>query len=323
MQSTSEARALSIARGHRFGTARRGAVRRVRSGNCSRDGFPGLADVQPRTLGNSNQRCGTDADARCDRGSRTGEGLGIRDARRGAQDSSRRRRKRLRGRRDRNLLCASAKSDSRRRATTCEVGPQSCGAHYRERRCDRGRGARSDQPRHHCLWRPRRERLWPGRRNWCRRVSPLRPSDHEDIPGSYTPGSGTGQVIALQPSGDGRLTKAWDVCTGGSPNLGGVAVTGGVVFFQSPRDVEIGRCQGGTTNICRASDGAGTPQECGHLHALDSATGRELASVHIGAAVSGPSISRGLVYLGTGDFAVTFGTRCLVRSSRSGGEVTS
>src|SRR5262249_53721609 len=39
----------------------------------------------------------------------------------------------------------------------------------------------------------------------------------------------------------------------------------------------------------------------GELHALDAATGQELATVVTGGQVSGPAISRGQLYLGTGD----------------------
>src|SRR5262249_21892465 len=65
-----------------------------------------------------------------------------------------------------------------------------------------------------------------------------------------------------------------------SPNLSGVAVGNGVVYFQSALNAT--------------------------LFALDAATGAVLATVNTGGQSSGPAISRGQIYLGTGDAAFTF-----------------
>jgi polyvinyl alcohol dehydrogenase (cytochrome) len=80
-------------------------------------------------------------------------------------------------------------------------------------------------------------------------------------------------------SGDG--TRAlWRINTP-SPNLSGVAVANGVVYMQSLLD--------------------------SHLYAVRAGDGTILANVLAGGQSSGPAISRGQVYLGTGDvFSATF-----------------
>jgi outer membrane protein assembly factor BamB len=82
-----------------------------------------------------------------------------------------------------------------------------------------------------------------------------------------------GAVFAV--SGDGS-TQVWKFDTA-SPIIGGVAVANGVVYVQ-----DVG----------------------GVLYAVDAATGRELARVATGSALSGPAISRGQIYLGDGNISV-------------------
>jgi polyvinyl alcohol dehydrogenase (cytochrome) len=80
-------------------------------------------------------------------------------------------------------------------------------------------------------------------------------------------------------SGDG--TRALWHLDMPSPNLSGVAVANGVVYLQSLLD--------------------------GHLYAVKASDGTLLANVFSGGQSSGPAISRGQVYLGTGDvFFATF-----------------
>jgi polyvinyl alcohol dehydrogenase (cytochrome) len=74
-------------------------------------------------------------------------------------------------------------------------------------------------------------------------------------------------------SGDGS-TELWKFETP-TPNLSGVAVANGVVYMQSLFDET--------------------------LYAVNAQTGALLAAVHSGGQSSGPSISRGQIYLGTGD----------------------
>jgi len=78
-------------------------------------------------------------------------------------------------------------------------------------------------------------------------------------------------LIAIAGNGSREL---WRFSTPGSPNLCGVAVANGVVYFQS------------MTN--------------GYLYALDERTGAELAQVLTGGAHSGPAIADGRIYVGTG-----------------------
>src|SRR5262245_1415402 len=81
-----------------------------------------------------------------------------------------------------------------------------------------------------------------------------------------------GIVSAVAADGSHEL---WHFDTPFSPNISGVAVANGVVYFQSMFD--------------------------GTLYALDAANGHLLAGVATGGMVSGPAISRGQIYLGTGD----------------------
>jgi hypothetical protein len=80
----------------------------------------------------------------------------------------------------------------------------------------------------------------------------------------------------------------WRFETDASPNISGVAVAGGVVYFQSMKD--------------------------GNLYALDAATGTELARVNVSLSdgtnplygqTSGPAVSRGQVYVGAGDIGTS------------------
>src|SRR5262249_27326419 len=86
-----------------------------------------------------------------------------------------------------------------------------------------------------------------------------------------------GILSAVAADGSHEL---WHFDTPFSPNLSGVAVANGVVYFQSGLN--------------------------GTLYGLDAATGAVLAHVNTGGQSSGPAISRGQIYLGTGDAAFTF-----------------
>lgn len=79
-----------------------------------------------------------------------------------------------------------------------------------------------------------------------------------------------GAVIAVSADGSEEL---WRFDTG-APVISGVAVANGVVYAQGID---------------------------GMFHALDAATGNELARLNTGGQVGGPAISRGQIYLGTGD----------------------
>jgi polyvinyl alcohol dehydrogenase (cytochrome) len=80
-----------------------------------------------------------------------------------------------------------------------------------------------------------------------------------------------GDLIAL--SGDGSQ-ELWRFPTP-TPNLAGVAVANSVVYFTSSSSQQ--------------------------LYALDATNGTMLAAIAVGASESGPSVSRGQVYVGTGD----------------------
>ena len=84
-----------------------------------------------------------------------------------------------------------------------------------------------------------------------------------------------GDLIAIAGDGSHEL---WRFTTAGSPDMTGVAVANGVVYFASAFN--------------------------GNLYALDASSGAQLAAVAIGAAWSGPSVVDGAVYVGTG---VNFG----------------
>jgi polyvinyl alcohol dehydrogenase (cytochrome) len=85
-----------------------------------------------------------------------------------------------------------------------------------------------------------------------------------------------GIISAVAADGSHEL---WHFDTPFSPNASGVAVANGVVYFQSL---------------------------FGTFYALDAKTGVPLAQVATGGQSSGPAISRGQIYLGTGDAAFTF-----------------
>jgi polyvinyl alcohol dehydrogenase (cytochrome) len=95
-----------------------------------------------------------------------------------------------------------------------------------------------------------------------------------------------GDLFAVSASGNRAV---WDFRTPFSPNITGVAVADGVVYFQSLLN--------------------------GTLYALDERKGALLARVLTAGSSSGPAISRGRLYLGTG-FA--FGVNLLKESSISG-----
>ncbi|PSM30919.1 PQQ-binding-like beta-propeller repeat protein [Haliangium sp. UPWRP_2] len=83
----------------------------------------------------------------------------------------------------------------------------------------------------------------------------------------------SGALVAI--AGDGSR-ELWRFTTPASVNIGGIAVAGGVVYFQSLMD-----------------DG---------LYALDASSGRLLTRVATGHGSSGPAVCRGNVYVGTGSF---------------------
>jgi len=88
-----------------------------------------------------------------------------------------------------------------------------------------------------------------------------------------------GDLIALSSDASQEL---WRFTTPFSPDFGGVAVANGVVYF--------------------ASHYAGT------LFALSVSSGAQLGAVSVGRSDSGPAVSRGRVYIGTGDaIAAGFG----------------
>ncbi|MGH2375986.1 MAG: PQQ-binding-like beta-propeller repeat protein [bacterium] len=96
-------------------------------------------------------------------------------------------------------------------------------------------------------------------------------------PGGIAPpaGLGNGHLIAVRSDVPGGLHEQWRFPTPDSPNMGGVAVAGGVVYFISSRS--------------------------GTLYALSADTGAVLAAVPLAPSISGPSVSNGRVYAGVGD----------------------
>jgi hypothetical protein len=86
-----------------------------------------------------------------------------------------------------------------------------------------------------------------------------------------------GILSAVKADGSKEL---WHFDTPFSPNASGVAVANGVVYFQSMLD--------------------------GTFYALNAKTGAPLAQVVTGGQSSGPAISRGQIYIGTGDSAFPF-----------------
>ena len=98
-----------------------------------------------------------------------------------------------------------------------------------------------------------------------------------DWPGLLA-GSPPNRGILSAVAADGSH-ELWHFDTPGSPNMSGVAVANGVVYFQSL---------------------------FGTFYALDARTGVPLAQVFTGSFTSGPAVSRGQVYVGTGDAAFTF-----------------
>jgi outer membrane protein assembly factor BamB len=98
----------------------------------------------------------------------------------------------------------------------------------------------------------------------------------------------TGVVIALKSkidsSGNLKIEKLWRFASPLAPVLSGVAVANGVVYFHNS----------GVTSV---------------LYALDAATGQVLADVSTNGGISGPSVSNGQIYVGTGTlFACGFAT---------------
>jgi polyvinyl alcohol dehydrogenase (cytochrome) len=91
----------------------------------------------------------------------------------------------------------------------------------------------------------------------------------------------TGAVIALKSESDAsgklEMEKLWDFTShlGGAPVLSGLAVANGVVYFH-------------------------TSGFSSTLFALNTTTGKMLAQVPTSGGISGPSVSNGQIYLGTG-----------------------
>lgn len=86
------------------------------------------------------------------------------------------------------------------------------------------------------------------------------------------------QCALIAISGDGTQ-ELWRFTTGG-PEANGVAVANGVVYFKPSSDP--------------------------NLYALEMFTGQVLAAVNVGGSNSGPSISRGRLFLGTGNILAGF-----------------
>jgi len=82
----------------------------------------------------------------------------------------------------------------------------------------------------------------------------------------------TGQITAIKPNASGTL---WNLITPSENAMSGVAVANGVVYY-----AVVGLD--------------------GELRALDAKTGMQLAKIDIGWGASGPSVSHGQVYVGTG-----------------------
>jgi outer membrane protein assembly factor BamB len=87
------------------------------------------------------------------------------------------------------------------------------------------------------------------------------------------PAAGPEHADVIAVSADGA-SELWRFTLPGSANLAGVAVANGVVYFASAFT--------------------------GRIYALRADTGAQLAAVPIGVSMSGPSVSNGRVYIGTG-----------------------
>ena len=85
--------------------------------------------------------------------------------------------------------------------------------------------------------------------------------------------TGDGHIIAVRNGPN--LSELWRFETLGSKNLGAVAIANGVVYFLSSTS--------------------------GILYALRASNGEVLAQLNAGAGISGPSVARGMVFVGTGD----------------------
>jgi outer membrane protein assembly factor BamB len=87
-----------------------------------------------------------------------------------------------------------------------------------------------------------------------------------------------------EPSGNLKMEELWNFTSFFAPVLSGVAVANGVVYFHS----------------------SGVPSV---PYAPDAATGQRLAEVSTNGGISGPSVSNGQIYVGTGTlFASGFAT---------------
>jgi len=82
-----------------------------------------------------------------------------------------------------------------------------------------------------------------------------------------------GDLVAFSAD---TLVEKWRFTTPYSPNISGVAVANGVVYFHSLFNE--------------------------NLYALNAKTGEQLLAFHVGPTTSGPSVSNGRIYIGTGDY---------------------
>jgi polyvinyl alcohol dehydrogenase (cytochrome) len=100
----------------------------------------------------------------------------------------------------------------------------------------------------------------------------------EDCTASNNPLAPTGVVAALSPNASAKL---WKVEFSEGPVFSGLAVANGVVYFQ-------------VSNVP------------GFVYAVDAESGKILAQLQVSGGISGPAVSRGQVYVGTGTaFATT------------------
>ena len=98
--------------------------------------------------------------------------------------------------------------------------------------------------------------------------------------GNTYPTAGGGSVLlAFSADNNGSPTVLWTFQPNSFYALSGVAVANGVVYFTAAMDP--------------------------NLYAIDAATGNVLKAVNIGASTSGPSISNGQVYVGTGSVFIS------------------
>jgi outer membrane protein assembly factor BamB len=91
---------------------------------------------------------------------------------------------------------------------------------------------------------------------------------------SYPGNQGGGVLVAFKADNAGNPTLLWTFKPNGFFSVSGVGLANGVVYYTTAMDP--------------------------NLYALDAGTGNVLNAIPIGASNSGPSISQGRVYVGTG-----------------------